>query len=122
MSRRSPFSPLLARTAIATASLVAAAGIATAAGGTVTLGSQAQGDTVSFTVHNPTVMPPAVQLQIFSRSFSTKGSGRGLGTYSIKLISEKYLHGQVSFVSKAGEGTRFTVRYPRVLPPPEARN
>jgi len=89
---------------------------ASAPGETVTLGAQADGAMVSFTVHNLSVMPPAVQLQIFSRSFSTKGGGRGLGTYSIKLISEKYLHGQVEFVSRAGLGTRFTVRQPRVLP------
>lgn len=89
---------------------------AVAPGETVTLGSKIVGDTVCFTVHNAAVMPPDVQLQIFSRSFSTKGAGRGLGTYSIKLISERYLHGRVSFVSSPGEGTRFTVRFPRIPP------
>ena len=82
-------------------------------GSTVTIGCHADGDSVSFTVHNAAVMPPAVQAQIFTRSFSTKGSGRGLGTYSVKLISEKYLGGHVSFVSNAAAGTRFTVSYPR---------
>lgn len=62
-------------------------------GGQVTLGAYSKGSSVCFTVHNPSVMSPDVQLQVFSRSFSTKGSGRGLGTYSIKLLSEKYLHG-----------------------------
>ncbi len=85
-------------------------------GGTVTLGCHAEGDSVCLTVHNAAVIPPEVQPQIFSRSFSTKGSGRGLGTYSIRLISERYLHGHVSFVSNAAEGTRFTVRFPRVIP------
>jgi len=84
-------------------------------GATVTLGSHADGESVCFTVHDAAVIPPETQLQIFSRSFSTKGSGRGLGTYSIKLISEKYLHGHVSFVSNEKEGTRFTVRYPRTI-------
>ena len=84
-------------------------------GGTVTLGAYSGSDSVYFTVHDAAVMPPEIQLQVFSRSFSTKGSGRGLGTYSIKLISEKYLHGQVSFVSNEKEGTRFTVRYPRAI-------
>lgn len=84
-------------------------------GGAVMLGAHSEGDSVCFTVHDVVVMPTEVQLQIFSRSFSTKGSGRGLGTYSIKLISEKYLHGQVSFVSSEKEGTKFTVRYPRVV-------
>ncbi len=84
-------------------------------GATVTLGSRADSDSVCFTVHDAAVIPPEVQLQVFSRSFSTKGSGRGLGTYSIKLISEKYLHGHVSFISNAEEGTRFDVRYPQVI-------
>jgi signal transduction histidine kinase len=88
---------------------------ASASGETVTLGAQVDGEDICLTVHNVSVMPPAVRLQIFSRSFSTKGSGRGLGTYSIKLITEKYLCGRVAFVSNAGVGTRFTVRYPRVL-------
>lgn len=84
-------------------------------GETVTLGSHADADSICFTVHNGGVIPAQVQLQIFNRSFSTKGSGRGLGTYSIKLISERYLGGHVSFVSNAEEGTRFTVRYPRTI-------
>jgi len=86
-------------------------------GGTVTLGSYTDRDSVYFTVHDAAVIPPEVQLQVFSRSFTTKGSGRGLGTYSIKLISEKYLRGRVSFVSNAEEGTRFTIRYPKVIQP-----
>ena len=88
---------------------------AVGAGSTVTLGAHAEGEMVCFTVHNAAVMPQAVQLQVFSRSFSTKGSGRGLGTYSIKLISERYLRGRVSFVSNEQEGTRFTVRYPKAI-------
>jgi len=50
-----------------------------------------------------------------SRAFSTEGSGHGLGTYSIKLITEKYLQGKVSFVSNKQEGTRFTVQYPEEI-------
>ena len=85
------------------------------AGGTVTLGAHADGDAVCLTVHNAAVMPMAVQRQLFMRSFSTKGIGRGLGTYSIRLISEKYLRGRVSFASSEDEGTTFTVRYPKAL-------
>ncbi|MDD3275687.1 MAG: ATP-binding protein [Kiritimatiellales bacterium] len=84
-------------------------------GGTVTLGTNMDGEFVCFTVHDAVAMPPDVQLHVFSRSFSTKDSNRGLGAYSIKLISERYLHGQVSFVSNEKEGTRFTVRYPQVI-------
>ena len=78
----------------------------------VTLGCQRVGDRVEFWVHNPAVMPPDVQLQVFQRSFSTKGVGRGLGTYSVKLLSERYLAGQVSFSSSEEQGTTFRARYP----------
>ena len=82
------------------------------AGQTVTVGCARPGDTIEFWVHNPGVMPHAVQLQVFQRSFSTKGEGRGLGTYSIKLLTERYLHGRVSFTSNPEQGTTFTVHYP----------
>ncbi|MGO9255131.1 MAG: hypothetical protein ACLQU1_02335 [Bryobacteraceae bacterium] len=57
-------------------------------------------------------MPAKVRLQVFQRSFSTKGMGRGLGTYSIKFLTERYLQGQVSFGSVEGEGTTFMACYP----------
>jgi sensor histidine kinase regulating citrate/malate metabolism len=53
---------------------------------------------------------------IFQRSFSTKGFGRGLGTYSIRLLTERYLKGSVSFTSSALSGTIFRVRYPLAQP------
>ena len=49
-------------------------------------------------VTNAGDIPESVQLQIFNRSFSTKGkNGRGIGTYSMKLFGEKYLQGKVGF-------------------------
>jgi sensor histidine kinase regulating citrate/malate metabolism len=60
-------------------------------------------------------MPRAVQLQIFQRSFSTKGNGRGLGTYSMKLLSERYLNGRVTFKSSSRDGTVFIGLYPTGL-------
>jgi signal transduction histidine kinase len=74
---------------------------------------EADGDAIEFRVHNPGEMPRDVQLQIFQRSFSTKGRGRGLGTYSIKLLTERYLKGRAWFTSNAQTGTTFHVRYPR---------
>jgi sensor histidine kinase regulating citrate/malate metabolism len=81
-------------------------------GHTVTFacGPCAQG--VYFSVHNPTFMPRSVQLQIFQRSFSTKGNGRGLGTYSMKLLTENYLHGRIEFTTDPNTGTTFTAIYP----------
>lgn len=81
-------------------------------GETVTLGCRQEGQQACFWVHNPSVMPRNVQLQVFKRSFSTKGRDRGLGTYSMKLLSEQYLHGHVSFTSSEGNGTVFTAVYP----------
>ncbi|MCL5282564.1 MAG: HAMP domain-containing histidine kinase [Planctomycetes bacterium] len=85
------------------------------AGQTVTVGcSPRPGEGIELWVHNPGAMPRAVQLQVFQRSFSTKGTGRGLGTYSIKLLTERYLHGHVSFTSTPEQGTTFKVHYPLV--------
>ncbi|PWT93727.1 MAG: histidine kinase [Proteobacteria bacterium] len=90
-------------------------------GETIRIGCRDLEHEVEFRVHNPGVMPEPVQLQVFQRSFSTKGSGRGLGTYSMKLLSERYLRGSVSFHSAAGEGTFFIARYPKHLDPSPPR-
>lgn len=76
-------------------------------------------DSVEFLIHNPGLIPRDSQLQIFQRSYSTKGSGRGLGTYTVKLLTEQYLGGKVGFKSSAEEGTVFTVCLPRVRNPAE---
>ncbi len=80
---------------------------------TVKVGFRDAGERVAFWVHTPVHMPPKVQLQIFQRSFSTKGAGRGLGTYSIKLLSERYLQGEVTFRSTPEAGTEFVVTLPK---------
>jgi sensor histidine kinase regulating citrate/malate metabolism len=54
----------------------------------------------------------SIQLQLFQRSFSTKGAGRGIGTYSIKMFTEKHLGGQVRFDSFEPVGTIFQVMLP----------
>ncbi len=82
---------------------------ASQAGELVTLGCLARAGRVVFWVHNPGVISPEARLQIFQRSFSTKGAGRGLGTYSIKLLGERYLRGKVSFTSSAARGTTFKI-------------
>ena len=89
---------------------------ASAPGQLVTVGCVAIADGVKFTVHNPNEMPRSVQLQVFQRSFSTKGSGRGLGTYSMRLLTEHYLRGSVGFTSSAAEGTTFFASYPHCYP------
>ena len=83
---------------------------------TVTLRCTSSLLAAEFAVHNPAHMPHDVQLQVFQRSFSTKGRGRGLGTYSMRLLTERYLGGSIGFTSTADQGTTFTVRLPRTLP------
>jgi len=78
----------------------------------VLLSSLKIGDRVRFEVHNPGIIPRNVQLQIFQRSFSTKGIGRGLGTYSIKMLSEEFLRGEVGFTSSEDKGTVFYCELP----------
>jgi signal transduction histidine kinase len=101
--------PMLARRVIE--KLLINALEATPDGGTVTAGCQAT-DRVEFRIRNDGAMPREVQLQVFHRSFSTKGRGRGYGTYYAKLVAERYLKGTVSFRSSAAEGTTFALSLP----------
>ncbi len=53
-------------------------------------------------------IPQEVANRIFQRNFSTKKqAGRGVGTYSMKLLGEKILGGEVSFTSSNEDGTVF---------------
>ena len=66
-------------------------------------------DKVRFSVHNKTFMPKDVEMQVFMRSFSTKGMQRGLGTYSMKVLGEQYLGGKVNFTTDPVKGTTFFI-------------
>jgi len=85
---------------------------AVAPGSPVTLGCTALDGEIDFWVHNPGAMSRDVQVQVFRRSFSTKGRGRGLGTYSIKLLTERYLKGRAWFTSCERSGTVFHASIP----------
>jgi sensor histidine kinase regulating citrate/malate metabolism len=88
---------------------------ATSPGQTITLRCEPEGaNAVVFSVHNDGFIPRDVQLQIFHRAFSTKGTGRGLGTYSMKLLGERYLGGQIRFESSPESGTTFMARFPLI--------
>jgi len=89
---------------------------ATEVTGTVLAGIENNEDKVTFWVKNDQVMPEDAQKQLFQRSFSTKGSGRGIGTYSIRLITENYLKGKVSFISNETEGTVFSIELSKKFP------
>ena len=81
-------------------------------GGDVYVTTRKYGPYIAFLVHNDSFIDQSSQLKIFQRSFSTKGANRGLGTYSIKLLTENFLHGRAGFVSNKERGTTFYVIYP----------
>jgi len=89
---------------------------ATMPGSAVTVSCSVSDTEVDFSVHNKSYISKDVQLQLFNRSFSTKGVGRGIGTYSMKLFGEKFLKGKVSFESTREKGTTFFLKVPKRLP------
>ncbi|QOY88287.1 PAS domain-containing sensor histidine kinase [Paludibaculum fermentans] len=89
-------------------------------GQTVVTGCHRDREEVCFFVHNEGAMKPAVAARVFQRSYSTKGHSRGLGTYSVRLLTEEYLGGEVSFQSAPAAGTTFQVRLPLIARPRQA--
>ena len=62
---------------------------ASRAGDVVRLGCLAAPDGgVTFWVQNPGVMPKETRLRVFEKGFSTKGRGRGFGTYGMRLFAK----------------------------------
>lgn len=86
-------------------------------GRTVRIGCEKKDDEAVFWVKNSGRIPEYARLQIFKRSFSTKGDNRGLGTYSMKLLTERYLLGKVDFETSEDKGTTFRAIIPRDLKP-----
>jgi signal transduction histidine kinase len=81
-------------------------------GDSVTVTCHRSQDNAVISVCNPGVMLPEVKSRVFHQFFSTKGQSRGLGTYSVKLLTENYLKGKVSFSSDEAKGTVFTIELP----------
>lgn len=78
-----------------------------AEGEIIRIGAYLNGNILTFRVNNRGIIPDSVKKQIFHKGFSTKDKGRGYGTYSMKLLGEKYLKGKVYFTSNESEGTTF---------------
>jgi signal transduction histidine kinase len=81
-------------------------------GDTVTVTYEINNNKLTLKVQNNGVIPRNIQLQMFQRSFSTKGSGRGIGTYSMKLLTERYLKGTIGFRSNEKDQTTFFITIP----------
>jgi signal transduction histidine kinase len=85
---------------------------ATPTGGTVEIRYRREGGRHLFRVRNPGAMPESSRLQVFQRSFSTKGEGRGIGAYYARFLVENYLRGKTWFESDPASGTSFFVELP----------
>jgi signal transduction histidine kinase len=83
---------------------------------TVIIGIGNSEDKITIWVKNEQVMSEDVQMQLFQRSFSTKGNDRGIGTYSIRLLTENYLKGKVSFISNETARTVFSIELNKKFP------
>ena len=82
-------------------------------GDVVELGSAERSDCFVFWCHNPQPIPSAIQATLFRGDFSSKGASRGIGTYSVRLLTERYLGGKVTVKSAPGTGTRFELTFPK---------
>lgn len=86
---------------------------ATRAGGIVRIGVDLGAALVTFRVWNAGHIPAAVVHRIFQRYFTTRGAGRGNGTWSMKVVGEEMLRGEVGFRSSEVGGTTFWLTVPR---------
>jgi len=83
-------------------------------GDTVRVWAEAPDDKITFFVWSRPPIPKDVAMRVFQRYFSTKaGSGRGMGTYAMKLLGETLLKGKVSFTSTEAGGVTFSICCPR---------
>jgi signal transduction histidine kinase len=86
---------------------------ATVEGGRVVIRTDQTHESWSISVQNQAFISIDDQQSLFKRSFSTKGKGRGLGLYGVRLLTEKYLNGKVRFESDPEQGTTFYIDLPK---------
>ena len=86
---------------------------ATEENGTVKFWLNNENNFLTFFVWNRQSIPKDISRRIFQRNFSTKeGSGRGIGTYSMKLFGNQILGGKINFTTSEKDGTVFTLSLP----------
>lgn len=85
-------------------------------GSVVRIGCERKPGAVHLRVRNPGYIPPEFQSRIFDFTFSTRGDSRGMGTYSMLLLSERYLHGSIRYSTDPERGTIFHLTLPDCAP------
>lgn len=63
-------------------------------------------------MHNPGYIDEIKGKDIFQKRFSTKGSNRGWGTSSMKILGENFLKGNVNYEIDKLKRTRFFISLP----------
>jgi hypothetical protein len=77
---------------------------------------EASPERITICVWNRKPIPAEIAKRIFQRNFSTKAeTGRGIGTYSMKLFGEDILGGIVDFTTSEEEGTVFRISLKKEL-------
>jgi len=69
-------------------------------------------DNIKIEVKSFPLINDEIKLRLFQKTVTSKGKGRGWGTYSVKLLVESYLNGSVSFISDEIHRTIFSVVLP----------
>jgi len=67
---------------------------------------------VSFYIHNPGNFSEEAKQRFLDLRVRDEGKTKGLGTYSIKLLTERYLYGSFELECSEEQGSRVAVRYP----------
>ncbi len=93
-------------------SLVLNAVEASRRGERVALTFASEGGRGVFRVEGGAALTPEVACQVFQRSFSTKGEGRGMGAYGARLLVEGVLAGTVWHAAGAPAAARFCLSLP----------
>lgn len=86
---------------------------ATPSGGRIRIAVDVGDVLVSFRIWNPGAIPNALVHRVFQRYFTTRGPGRGNGTWSMKVVGEELLRGEVGFRTSEAGGTTFWITLPR---------
>jgi C4-dicarboxylate-specific signal transduction histidine kinase len=86
---------------------------ATRAGGTVRVATAETAHETRLRIWNAGALPVVVAPRLFERHFSTKGPGRGHGTWAMKLLTERVLGGRLEHATSREEGTWFSLVLPR---------
>ncbi len=84
--------------------------------GTLTITANSNGDKVFLCVEDTgSGIPEDIQSKLFLPMVTTKSKGQGFGLAVVKRLVEA-LNGEVSFKTRMGQGTKFTICLPKNKP------